>query len=344
LSAVVALRRVFRVVDTQKPTGTPRPGGPSAGVAAIPAHARRDTAAPGLDGLGAAFLALVVPTFCLIVLGALVRAHEAGLACPDWPLCFGQVVPEFDLQVAFEWSHRVLAGGIALLFTGLLVAALRRPALPDAARRLLGLGAALLVVQILLGALTVWHLLASWTVTSHLLTGNAFALVLLLTGLCLREAASGRTGVRAAAGVRAALAVAALLLVLQVALGGLVSSRFVGLACPEWPTCNGGRWFPTWQGPVGLHLLHRWNGALVVVALGGVAIVARHTPGVRALGFSAAGLAVAQLGVGVANVLTGIPVEVTGLHSALATALVLCVGAAVWRAWRAPARPAAARL
>lgn len=49
------------------------------------------------------FVALVVLTECLIVLGALVRAHEAGLACPDWPLCFGEFVPAFDLRVAFEW-------------------------------------------------------------------------------------------------------------------------------------------------------------------------------------------------------------------------------------------------
>ena len=46
-------------------------------------------------------------------------------------------------------------------------------------------------------------------------------------------------------------------------LGGLVSSRYAGLACPEWPTCNGGAWFPSWRGAVGLHLLHRSNGYLL---------------------------------------------------------------------------------
>ena len=57
----------------------------------------------------AAFLALTVATLGLVVLGALVRAHGAGLACPDWPLCFGNFVPAMDLRVAFEYSHRVLA-------------------------------------------------------------------------------------------------------------------------------------------------------------------------------------------------------------------------------------------
>ena len=49
-------------------------------------------------------------TYVLIVFGALVRAHGAGLACPDWPLCFGEWVPEFDFRIAFEWGHRALAG------------------------------------------------------------------------------------------------------------------------------------------------------------------------------------------------------------------------------------------
>ena len=53
------------------------------------------------------------------MLGALVRAHEAGLACPDWPLCFGEFVPAFDLRVGFEYSHRVLAGSVSLLFAAL---------------------------------------------------------------------------------------------------------------------------------------------------------------------------------------------------------------------------------
>ncbi|MCP5116159.1 MAG: hypothetical protein GY953_35480, partial [bacterium] len=54
--------------------------------------------APRLRVLGVGFALLLSATYCLIVLGALVRANGAGLACPDWPLCFGQVVPEFDLK------------------------------------------------------------------------------------------------------------------------------------------------------------------------------------------------------------------------------------------------------
>ena len=63
--------------------------------------------------------ALAALTLGLIVLGALVRAHGAGLACPDWPRCFGVWVPVLDLRIGFEWAHRVMAGSISLLFVGL---------------------------------------------------------------------------------------------------------------------------------------------------------------------------------------------------------------------------------
>ena len=59
-------------------------------------------------GRGAA--ALAGAAWVLIVIGALVRAHGAGLSCPDWPLCHGQVVPDFDARIALEWGHRLFAG------------------------------------------------------------------------------------------------------------------------------------------------------------------------------------------------------------------------------------------
>jgi cytochrome c oxidase assembly protein subunit 15 len=288
-----------------------------------------DDRARSLRRLANAWFALCAATFLLIVLGALVRAHGAGLACPDWPLCFGRFVPAFDLRIGFEWTHRVVAGGISLAFAGLALAVRRDPAAWQACRGWVAGAALLLGLQIALGALTVLHLLASWTVTSHLVVGNAFDACLLLTGLRLRRLAapagsSVTPPVRGGALVGAALAC----LALQLVLGGLVSSRYAGLACPEWPTCNGGLWFPSFGGTVGLHLLHRCNGYLLLVLLG---FTAWRLRGAGALGrvlALAAALAVAQVVVGVLNVRLGLPVEVTGLHSALAAALVLSLAAA----------------
>lgn len=286
--------------------------------------------------LAAGFAVLLAATVGLITLGALVRAHEAGLACPDWPLCFGEVIPPMDVKVAFEWSHRMLVGVVSLGFLGLAVATLRRPGLA-ALRPWLAATAGVLGVQILLGALTVWHLLAYWTVTSHLLTGNAFAMAILWTTLRLHAIARpAPSPPRVGGAPRVLVGAAAALLVLQVALGGLVSSRFAGLACPEWPTCNGGLWFPSWHGTVGLHLLHRTNGYALWTLLAALAVAARNTPGLRGLAAAAAGLATLQVVVGVANVRLGLPVEVTGLHSFVAALLVLTMAAAVRRTFLLP--------
>ena len=280
--------------------------------------------------LAAGFVALLGLTWALIVLGALVRAHAAGLACPDWPLCFGELVPRFNLQVAFEWAHRVTAGAVSLAFAALAALALRRDATRRVTARLLAIAALLLALQILLGALTVWHLLAYWSVTAHLLTGTSFALALLAIVCALRELAAPRKrrGRVSPASART-LALATVLLAGQIALGGLVSSRYAGLACPEWPTCHDGLWFPAWQGSVGLHLLHRCNGYALLMALGAAAFASRADASLRRPTLMALALGITQVGVGIANVVLGLPVEVTGLHSALAAALAATLALAV---------------
>jgi cytochrome c oxidase assembly protein subunit 15 len=292
--------------------------------------------------LGGALLAAA--TYGLIVLGALVRAHGAGLSCPDWPLCFGRVVPEFDVRVAFEWGHRVLAGSVALGFAAFAFRVVRRPALRRPMAPVLAAAAALLGLQILLGALTVWKLLASWTVTSHLLTGNAFAATLVVAVAELRDRirrANGEPGPTSAPPVSASVwvGVAAALLLFQMVLGGLVASKFVGLACPDWPTCVDGQWFPTLRGAVGLQVLHRLNGYGLWAALGAAAWAARGQPRLGPRLTAAWIIATAQIAVGVANVLWRIPVEITGLHSALAATLVALTVLSVRDVWlrhRAP--------
>ena len=276
--------------------------------------------------LATGFFALCGATFLLIVLGALVRAHGAGLACPDWPLCFGNLVPSFDLRVGCEWTHRVVAGSVALAFTALAASVLRRPAARALCRGWLALAALLLALQVALGALTVLQLLATWTVTAHLLVGNAFNACLLLIGLRLMR--SGAAAEPPAPDSATWLGATLVSLALQLVLGGLVSSRYAGLACPEWPTCNGGVFFPSFAGAVGLHVLHRSNGYALVLLLGVTALRTRGTGALgRALALAAA-LGLAQIVVGVLNVRLGLPVEVTGLHSALAAALVLSLAAA----------------
>ena len=276
-------------------------------------------------------------TWFLLVFGATVRVHGAGLACPDWPLCFGEVIPELNFQVFLEWGHRTFAGAISLGFLGLGGWILWRPRLRAQAGWLVLASAFVLVVQIVLGGLTVLHLLAYWSVTLHLLTGNVFLLSLLVIAERLAPPVANRAA-GAPIAQRHARVLAALVVVawfVQMALGGLVSSNFAGLACTEWPTCNAGVWFPTFDGIVGLQLLHR-AGAYALFALAvGFAWVAR--------GHAVAGLAKALLGLvlfqvllGITNVIMELPVEVAVLHSAVADLIGIVAVIAALRV-RAPA-------
>lgn len=280
------------------------------------------------------FAVLTAMTFVLVVFGAVVRAKGAGLACPDWPLCFGELVPTMDFGVVLEWGHRTLAGFVSLGFLGLGIASLVRRDSRERVGKLLLASAVVLVVQIILGGLTVLELLASWTVTSHLICGNAFALSLALVSARLfrddtapREAISGNQR-------WAALGFAGLLFA-QLVMGGLVASNFAGMACVEWPTCVGGQWFPTWTGPVGLHLVHRVLAyAMLVAAVGLVWLSAAGALANKSK--LLLGLVSLQACVGIANVLGRLPVEVTALHSALACGLVLTTALLVEDAFNRP--------
>jgi len=290
---------------------------------------------PGSDArLALGFQLLVVLTFCLIVLGALVRAHGAGLACPDWPLCFGNLIPEIDVRVGFEWSHRLLAASVTAIFAFLGWSARRSSTRSRYVTALLAIAAALIAVQIALGALTVWLKLAPWAVTAHLITGNSFASTTFLLALAFR-AKSGIREIRPPVSSRNRrwITATAGLLLIQLGIGGLVSSQYAGMACPEWPTCNGGVWFPTWKGGVGIHLLHRVTAYALIVCLGVVALRCRCDPRLhRATAFAFA-LGILQASIGVASVINGIPAEITGLHTAFAAVLVLTLVFALQQAW-----------
>ena len=279
---------------------------------------------PRSTSLARGYVALVAATFALIVLGAVVRAKGAGLACPDWPLCFGELVPHFDLRVALEWGHRVLAGAIALGLGLLSVPVLVDSGLRERVARPLALAWGLLLVQIVLGGLTVLLRLAPWTVTAHLAVGSAFCATLLWVARDLAEEAPAPESRRPLpAGVGVLVVGVALALALQIVLGGLVSSHAAGLACAHFPTCDGRAWVPTLGGLVGLHVLHRLGAYAVGVGFVALALTTRRLGRVGALSRVGLRLVIVQIAVGAANVVSRLPVEMTALHSAMAAGLVL---------------------
>lgn len=269
---------------------------------------------------------LVAVTYALLVFGSTVRVHGAGLACPDWPLCFGVMVPELDFGVFLEWGHRVLASGVSFGFLAVAALSWRDGAAWSRVRGLLGVGAVLLAAQVVLGGLTVLHLLAEWTVTSHLVVGNTFCAVLLLVARRL----VGPGGAPAEGWARAAVVALLVGVGAQMVLGGLVASSGAGLACgPTFPLCGGSSIAPTFSGLVGLQVVHRLVGVSLWLGALALAFVTRSSgPLARATG-AVASVVTVQAALGITNVLTLLPVEITLAHSAGAAATVLC---SVWAA------------
>lgn len=254
--------------------------------------------------------------FFLIVVGSIVRTTDSGLACPDWPLCHGQLIPPFQFNILIEWFHRLIAliVGIGLLLTASLVVSRRATR-----ARLGGLAALSLVLylsQALLGALTVWKLLDPDIVSGHLAMALLLFSTLLTLGLIARhESRPAAVPAARPAGLLPLFAVSTAAIWAQAVLGGMVSTNHASLICHDWPTCNG-EWFPPFIGLVGLQMSHRYGAYLLITLLAVVAWRSRSTsdPAVRRAGSALFGLVLVQAVVGIVNIFLGIPVWVSAVH------------------------------
>jgi len=278
----------------------------------------------------------VVAVFVLMTLGNVVSATGSGLACPDWPLCHGSVIPPLRPDVLIEYSHRLAALAATVLILATVALTLRRGRTPGV-RRLSGLLPALLLVQILLGGVTVLLKLPDLISTAHLVN----ALLILAGLIVLARALPAPTGARPAAGsdrLRRLARVGLGVLLVQLALGGYVRHSGAGLACPDFPLCSGDVLPQQWL--AGVHWVHRWLGVLLLGLFVHLAVAGR-TLASRLV----AALAVLQVALGIAAVLLQLPPAVRAAHAAVgyalwATLVWVSVEAGCWRGILAP--PAAA--
>ncbi len=275
-----------------------------------------------------AFKVSVVWTLGLLFLGSVVHATESSLACPDWPTCFGTMVPEMTGGVFWEHLHRLVAGGLVLMFA--LATWLVRKEAPEDRRlhRACYLGLALLVVQSIFGGLTVLYRLPDMVSTTHL--GLAFlflALATWLASLTWGDAATDedeRGDSRATARVYRAAVVAAVAVFIQSVVGALVRHTDGGMSCPDFPLCLGQVVPPLVNIQITSHYLHR----VVAVVVTGVvvwALMAALKPGVhpraKNLALLATALLVAQVSLGIASVLTVLSIPAVSLHTLVAAML-----------------------
>lgn len=264
---------------------------------------------------------LVAEVFFLIAFGAAVRAMNSGLACPDWPLCFGEFIPDYHPQVYFEFIHRVLAGVIGIVTVGLNVWLIFKSQAP---RRVKALGAAsvlLLLTQIVFGGLTVLLKLQAGVVAAHLAMGTGFFAVLTWLLLTLNGAPKDVLVERAPRWLRYVSFGFAGAVYTQILLGGLVASNYAALVCTDFPTCRG-EWFPHLSGALGIHMIHRYGAyTIAVLALAYVITVFRSTTSRRLknLALWITAMVVVQITLGVANILLLTPPLITVAHLAVAT-------------------------
>ncbi len=263
--------------------------------------------------------------FALIVVGSIVRTTGSGLSCPDWPLCHGRLIPEFDFNIWMEWFHRLLALLVGLLLFATAGTALARRETRGRLGGLAALSVALYFSQALLGALTVWKLLDPSIVSGHLAVGLLLFSTLVTIAVVARHEADPRA--IEASGPRAPdhlplFAAATVLTWCQAVLGGMVSTNHASLACPDWPTCNG-EWFPAMTGLVGLQMAHRFAAYLLLAVILFLGWRARHASDgfVRYAAHLLPRLVLLQVAIGVVNVLLGIPVWVSALHLGNAAAI-----------------------
>ena len=219
-------------------------------------------------------------TLALVIVGVVVRATESGMGCPDWPFCYGQVIPPLgDFKAWAEWIHRLIAAVIGILVLGIAVVAVLDHR--DRASLLVpSIGAVALVgFQAWLGEETVRLGNSGPSVTAHLAT--ALAVVGLLAFLLVRAGYPARMASRGASqrftllAVFTAVAAYALLL-----FGSNVTSVDAALIFPDWPLMGGsiippfGDMTPATQLLAVTNALHRYVAVIVGILLAATWLVA----------------------------------------------------------------------
>ncbi len=312
--------------------------------------------------------------FDLVLFGAFTRLTDSGLGCPDWPGCYGNASPLGahghieSAQAALpqgpvthpkawiEMIHRYLATGVGVLITVLAIATWLAPRERRGGLSAWWAGATFgwVCLQGAFGALTVTMKLYPAIVTAHLLGGMGLLVLLAAQSQAYEPVplALPRPLLRGAIAVF-------VLSIIQIALGGWVSTNYAVLACSDFPTCQGA-WWPamdfehgfTLLRPLGagkdgamlpfsaltaIHWVHR-VGALVVFV--GIALLVWRllvTGAVAHRRWAAALAAVAawQLASGIGNVVFGWPLIAAVAHTGGAAAVITLLTVMLARAHQA---------
>jgi cytochrome c oxidase assembly protein subunit 15 len=289
-------------------------------------------------------LALVV-----ILLGAYTRLTNAGLSCPDWPHCYGYItaphtatqlqsaahqypLSPIDVKKAWtEMTHRYFAGTEGILILILSFSILLNRKMNDFKSRFIATSLiGLLCIQVMLGMLTVTEKLKPVIVLSHLVTGIAILSMLWWAYLDLHVRDNPITTLNQRRPFKPWLWLGFLIVAAQITLGGWVSTHYAGLACIDFPYCNGQvlpllHWDQLNTDLITIHMLHRLGAMITATYISLLAIYLYTMPSFRPQAIVIFALIALQLTLGILNIIWLRPVWIALMHQAVAIFILLAM-------------------
>ncbi|MXY42553.1 MAG: heme A synthase [Dehalococcoidia bacterium] len=267
----------------------------------------------------------LIAAIAQVTLGGIVRVTGSGDACPDWPLCHGQLIPPLDYHTMLEYSHRLSATVVGLLVVIALYLAWRHYRGSSPAVISTSAGTILVIAAAILGGLTVLSELTWWVRLIHL--GLAELVVASMAVAWLSGGPAGedsseqvieRPRIRFDRTLMWATIVGVMVMILY---GSYIVGAGYGSSCGSWPLCQG------WGIPRGIafeaHMGHRYFAVILFALVAGMGHVAWRRGAVdgelRWLTVLTGGFLVAEILVGAFTVWLGFTAAMKSLHLTVAT-------------------------
>lgn len=303
----------------------------------------------------------VILALCVVVLGAYVRLTDAGLGCPDWPGCYGTLtVPQSEAAIAKaqsafpqsavvvgkawrEMAHRYLAGTLGLIVLAIFVLGWQAKREIKCSPWTPSFLLILITFQAMLGMWTVTMLLKPAVVSAHLLGG--MSTLAILTWLAHRHWGHYSANIVKSSRLRFAIRFALLILFMQIFLGGWTSTNYAALACTDFPTCHG-VWLPEMDFKDAFHMVrelgqstsggtlslasitaiqwtHRIGALVTLIYMGALILNLLKYWQLKRWGIALLIALLAQIMLGIANLILHLPLVLAVAHNFTAGLLVI---------------------